>query len=147
MKNWFISSVFAGLLVLSSFGQTNPNQETKKFNDQKNSDPIEKMLTRLGVDNSKKEKIIAIVNQSKNDLAKVSIQMDRKKLDLKEMMLNGNVDLAKMRQNCDERGKIWADMQFLSFTMDNEIKKNLTPEQWNQYIQLKISRNENHPLR
>jgi Spy/CpxP family protein refolding chaperone len=139
MKLFFLP---LSLLLLSVFSFAESNVTAPQA--QKNNDPMSRVFDRLGVDSAKKEKIISLMAQSRNDIAKVSIQMDRKKLDLKEMMLNGNVDMAKIKQNCDERGKIWAELQYLNFAMDNEIKKNLTTEQWNQYIQMKIARGENH---
>ena len=99
--------------------------------------PSERIAERLKLDAAKTQQLQKIYQQLGVDMAKLRIQMERKQLDLKELLLSGNLELDKLRKNCDERGKVMADMQFLAFIADSDVKKLLTPDQWTQYIQLK----------
>ncbi|MBN8217696.1 MAG: hypothetical protein J0L75_13720 [Spirochaetes bacterium] len=101
--------------------------------------PGERIAERLKLDAPKKSQMVKIYEQMVLDLSKLRIQMERKQLDLKELLLSGNLEMDKIRKNCDERGKIMADMQYLAFIADSDVKKILTPEQWIQYIQVKTA--------
>lgn len=137
------------LLLFAALAQAQTSPEGVRSRDlgitgQGLPNPGERIAERLKLDAPKTSQMVKIYEQMVLDLSKLRIQMERKQLDLKELLLSGNLEMDKIRRNCDERGKVMADMQYLAFIADNDVKKILTPDQWVQYVQVKTAMM--HPL-
>ena len=98
------------------------------------------MIERRGVtEAAKKEAIKKLATEFEMDMER-SRALDEKNLaDLKLLVLDKNFDLPALRKNCDDRARLMADRQYRSFVFDGEIKKQLTAEQWSQYIRPRLA--------
>ena len=94
---------------------------------------FEEMLQTITQDAAKQEKIRVIHQEKHKAKQKLHIQMEKKELELREMLL-ASFELPRIRQNCDERAKIWADLQYLDFEKDAEVKKILDDKEWDRYL-------------
>ncbi len=120
-------TLFWILLILGgtvAFGQIPPS-------------PIDRMLDRMGVDAGKREPLKKVFNQARADQMKFRLQMDKKQIELKELLIADKLDMGKLKQNCDDRSKIFGDMQFSQLSADAEVKKSLTADQWLTYIEIR----------
>ncbi|MBL8992587.1 MAG: hypothetical protein JNM63_04555 [Spirochaetia bacterium] len=99
--------------------------------------PFDRMLDRLGVESGKRDGLKKIFNQAKTDQMKFRLQMEKKQIELKELLIADKTDMGKVKQYCDESSKIFSEMQFSQLTADNEIKKLLTQDQWMSYVEMR----------
>ncbi len=89
-----------------------------------------------GIDKARKAKLEKLKKVEFIKGSKLKIEMQRLELDLKEMLLGGT-DLKKIRKNCEQRGKLWAEIQYLQFETDAKIRKILTEKEWDRFIKWK----------
>lgn len=98
----------------------------------------DRLAKHLGLDAAKTGQVKKIQSDLSLDLEKMKIGIERKMLDFRELLLGQNLDMDKIRRNCEERGRLMADMQVRMVVADSEVKKLLTTEQWTQYMQFRI---------
>lgn len=98
----------------------------------------DRLAKHLGLDAGKAAQVKKIQGELGTDLERTKIALERKMLDFRELMLAANLDMEKIKKNCEERGRLVADMQYRMVVSDNEVKKFLTADQWTQYMQIRI---------
>lgn len=91
-----------------------------------------------GVDSLRMEKLDNIKKERLKKQEQLKIDMSRLELDLKEILISG-IDLIKIKEICNKKSKLWAELQYLPYEADAKRKKVLTKKEWQTYSQWKIN--------
>ena len=84
----------------------------------------------LKLNDSQIEKIKAIISDSFKQVELKHIELERTNLDLREELLKGGTDLAKIKNFIDKKNYISGDIELLDIKRNLAIKALLTPEQF-----------------
>ena len=130
--------VAQGLGSGGGYGKSERSYGEKKYNKMSKGPQFERLIAKLELNEATEKSVKAILSEFHKKRYLLKLDSEEYKIALKKMIVKDQLNMDKIRVNCNKRGDLWAQMQILKFEKDVEIKKLLTKEQWDRYLMHRI---------
>ena len=142
----FISLIVVALLALPTIALAGPGFKhgSRRGFGHMNPAVVKKFLKDAGCSDQQIRRVQTLTDETKRKSLDVKHEMEKARMDIQQLMQADNPDRAAIFKQIDKIGAIKLRLKKLWVGMILDVRKELTPEQWEKLQMLKVEHKTKH---